>query len=228
MIPLKVLLGRRGIPGITVALIAINFAVFVHELALGPLGISPFIFQYGLVPARLSLALAGHPVPLAALIVPFFSSMFLHGGWLHIIGNMWFLWVFGGAVEDTLGSAGYLAFYIICGLAAGVTQTLFSWGSPIPMIGASGAISGVMGAYLILYPRSKVLTLVPLIIFWFTWRLPALVMIGYWFLIQFLSGMASLGMAQQGGVAFWAHVGGFLLGAAVAVPARGRIEWYPT
>jgi membrane associated rhomboid family serine protease len=228
MIPLKVLLGRRGIPGITLALIAINIAVFVHELSLGPHAIDRFSVQYGLVPARYSMALAGHPVGFWALIVPLFSSMFIHGGWLHILGNMWFLWVFGGAVEDTLGSAGYLTFYLVCGLAAGITQTLFSWGSTIPTIGASGAISGVMGAYLILFPRSKVLPLVPLIFFWFTWRLPAIVMIGYWFLIQFFSGIASLGMAQQGGTAFWAHVGGFLLGAAIAVPARSRIEWYPT
>ncbi|HVB33404.1 MAG TPA: rhomboid family intramembrane serine protease [Patescibacteria group bacterium] len=228
MIPLKVLLGRRGLPGITLALIAINFAVFVHELSLGPHRFDLFVFHYGLVPARFSQALAGYHMPLAALVVPLVSSMFLHGGWLHILGNMWFLWVFGGAVEDVLGSAGYLTFYMGCGLAAGITQTFFSWGSQIPTIGASGAISGVMGAYLIFYPRSKVLTLVPLIFFWFMWRLPALVMIGYWFLIQFFSGVASLGAAQHGGTAFWAHVGGFLLGAAIAVPARGRIEWYPT
>lgn len=228
MIPLKILLGRRGFPGVTVGLIAINFAVFVHELSLGPQGVNRFIFQYGLVPARFSPALAGYHISLAALAVPLFSSMFLHGGWLHILGNMWFLWVFGGAVEDTLGSVGYLTFYLVCGLAAGITQIFFSWGSQIPTIGASGAIGGVMGAYLILYPRSKVLTLVPLIFFWFMWRLPALLMIGYWFLIQFLSGIASLGVPQQGGTAFWAHVGGFLLGAAIASPARRRIQWYPT
>jgi membrane associated rhomboid family serine protease len=227
MIPLKVLLGRRGVPGITVLLIAVNFAVFVHELALGQHGVEQFILQYGLVPARFSLALAGYHVPLSALVLPLFSSMFIHGGWLHILGNMWFLWVFGGAVEDTLGAGNYLIFYLGCGLAAGVTQTLFSWGSQIPTIGASGAISGVMGAYLILYPRSKVLTLVPLI-FIFFWRLPAIVMIGYWFLIQFLSGLASLGAPQQGGTAFWAHVGGFLLGAIISIPARRRVLWYPT
>jgi rhomboid family protein len=228
MIPLKVLLGRRGFPGVTIVLIAINFAVFLHEISLGPQAINLFIFQYGLVPARFSLALAGYHVSPAALAVPLFSSMFLHGGWLHILGNMWFLWVFGGAVEDTLGSVPFLTFYLVCGLAGGVTQTLFSWGSQIPTIGASGAISGVMGAYLILYPRSKVLTLVPLIVFFFTWRLPALVMIGYWFLIQFFSGIASLSAAQQGGTAFWAHVGGFLLGAAIAVPFRRKIQWHPT
>lgn len=228
MIPLKVLLGRRGVPVITVALIAINFAVFVHELALGQQGVGRFILRYGLVPARFSLFLAGYHVTASALLLPLLSSMFIHGGWLHILGNMWFLWVFGGAVEDALGAGGYLAFYLGCGLAAGITQTLFSWGSQIPTIGASGAISGVMGAYLILYPRSKVLTLVPLIFFFFTWRLPALVMIGYWFLIQFFSGLASLGAPQQGGTAFWAHVGGFLLGAALSVPARRRVVWYPT
>lgn len=228
MIPLKVLLGRHGFPGITVALIAINFVVFAHELSLSPRGLQHFYLQYGLVPARFSLALAGQHVSFAALIVPLFSSLFIHGGWLHILGNMWFLWVFGGAVEDTLGAGGYLTFYLVCGLMAGITQSLFSWASPIPTIGASGAISGVMGAYLILYPRSKVLTLVPLIFFFFTWRLPALVMIGYWFLVQFVSGLASLGVLQQGGVAFWAHVGGFLLGAAIAVPSKRRVLWYPT
>lgn len=227
MIPLKVLLGRRGVPGITVALIAMNFAVFAHELSLGPMQTQRFYLQYGLVPARFSLALAGYHMSLAALVIPLFSSMFIHGGWLHILGNMWFLWVFGGAVEEVLGWASYLTFYLICGLAAGLTQTFFSWGSHIPTIGASGAISGVMAAYLILYPRSKVLTLVPLIFFWFMWRLPAMVMIGYWFFIQFVSGLASLGVSQHGGVAFWAHVGGFLLGAAIAVPFRRRIEWYP-
>ncbi len=228
MIPLKVLLGRRNVPVVTILLIAANFIVFVHELELPPHALDAFFLHYGLVPGVYALATAGHRVPFSQLVWPLFSSQFIHGGWMHILGNMWFLWVFGGAVEDAIGPSGYLAFYIVCGLAAGITQTMFSWGSMIPTIGASGAISGVMGAYLILYPRSKVLTLVPLIIFFFTMRLPALVMIGYWFLIQFLSGIASLGAAQAGGgVAFWAHVGGFLLGAAIAVPFRSRIEWYP-
>jgi membrane associated rhomboid family serine protease len=228
MIPLKVLLGRRGVPGITILLIAANFAVFVHELSLDPHGLEAFFLKFGLVPARYSLALAGHHVPLMSLVLPMFSSMFIHGGWLHILGNMWFLWVFGGAVEDALGSGSYMFFYLLCGLAGGVTQTLSSWGSTIPTIGASGAISGVMGAYLILYPRSKVLTLVPLLFFFVFWRLPAILMIGYWFLIQFVSGIASLGAPEAGGTAFWAHVGGFLLGALIAVPVRKRIAWYPT
>jgi len=228
MIPLKVLLGRRGVPTVTILLIAANFAIFVQELSLPPRALHAFLSHYGLVPALYGMAAAGHPVPLSRLLTPLFTSMFLHGGWMHILGNMWFLWVFGGAVEDTLGSAGYLAAYLLCGLAGGITQTIVSWGSPVPTIGASGAISGVMGAYMIFYPRSKVLTLVPLLVFLVTWRLPALFMIGYWFLIQFLSGVASLGVPEAGGTAFWAHVGGFLLGAAIAIPNRRRILWYPT
>jgi membrane associated rhomboid family serine protease len=227
MIPLKVLLGRRGVPGVTILLIAANFAVFLHELSLTPHQIQIFFLHYGLVPATYTLALSGYHVSLSRLVVPLFSSMFIHGGWMHVLGNMWFLWVFGGAVEDTLGSSGFLATYLIAGLVGGVTQTMFAWGSSVPTIGASGAISGVMGAYLILYPRSKVLTLVPLF-FLFFWRLPAIFMIGYWFLIQFLSGLASLGVPEAGGTAFWAHVGGFLLGAAIAVPNRRRVLWYPT
>ncbi|HEV2385979.1 MAG TPA: rhomboid family intramembrane serine protease [Candidatus Acidoferrales bacterium] len=228
MIPLKVLLARRGIPGITIALILANFAVFLHELSLSSRSLELYMLHYGLVPARFSEALAGHPFTAGSLLLPVFTSMFLHGGWMHILGNMWFLWVFGGAVEDALGSAGYLALYLACGLGAAATQLIFSWGSRVPTIGASGAISAVMGAYLVLYPRSKVLTLVPLIVFFFTWRLPALFMIGYWFLIQFFSGLASLGGPQMGGTAFWAHVGGFLLGAIASAGARHRVAWYPT
>lgn len=228
MIPLKVLLGRRGIPAITVTLILVNFAVFFHELSLSPHGLELFVLHYGLVPARFSQALAGSTVSASSLLAPVFTSMFLHGGWMHILGNMWFLWVFGGAVEDVLGPIGYLALYLACGLGAGFTQLGFSWGSTIPTIGASGAISAVMGSYLVLYPRSKVLTLVPLVFFWFTWRLPALFMIGYWFLIQFFSGLASLAGPQMGGTAFWAHVGGFLLGGILSVRARSRVAWYPT
>ena len=139
--------------------------------------------------------------------------MFLHGGWLHLLGNMLFLWVFGGSVEDRLGHAGYLAFYMFCGLAAGVTHILANWGSHVPSIGASGAISGVMGAYIILFPLRRILTLVPLLFFFFTVRIPAILILGYWFLIQLLSGMSTLGQVNQGGVAWWAHIGGFPIGA---------------
>ena len=139
--------------------------------------------------------------------------MFLHGGILHLLGNMLFLWVFGSSVEDRLGHLSYLFFYLLCGLGAGVTHILANWGSSVPSIGASGAISGIMGAYIVLFPFSRILTLVPLLFFFFTVRIPALLMIGYWFAIQFLSGLSSLGEANQGGVAWWAHIGGFVMGA---------------
>src|SRR5206468_7368774 len=141
--------------------------------------------------------------------------MFLHGGWMHVIGNMWYLWIFGDNVEDRLGHAGYIIFYLLCGIVAAFGQIVIDPTSTLPTIGASGAIAGVMGAYFVLYPRSRVLTLVPFFFIYFVW-LPAWVMLGYWFLYQFLSGAAtSIATASQqsgGGVAFWAHVGGFVAG----------------
>ena len=142
------------------------------------------------------------------------SSMFLHGGWLHLIGNMWFLWLFGNNVEDSMGHGRYLVFYLLCGLAAAAAQTLVEPSSIYPMIGASGAISGVMGAYVMLYPRVRIHTLIVLVVFFTRVSLPAWVMLGYWFALQLLSGAMTAG-EQHGGVAFWAHVGGFLAGAAL-------------
>ena len=139
------------------------------------------------------------------------THMFLHGSWMHLLGNMWFLWLFGNNVEDSMGHLRFLAFYLLCGLAAAAAQILTIPNSPIPMVGASGAISGVMGAYLVLYPRVRVYTLVPLGFFITSMALPAWVMLGYWFLIQFVSGLVSVG-GEGGGVAFWAHVGGFVAG----------------
>src|SRR4051794_230913 len=138
------------------------------------------------------------------------TSMFLHGGWLHLIGNMWFLWLFGNNVEDSMGHARYLAFYLLAGIAAAAVQTYMNPSSVIPMVGASGAISGIMGAYIVLYPRVRVHMLVVLVIFVTRIVVPAYVMLGYWFLLQLLGGSAATG---TGGVAFWAHVGGFLAGA---------------
>jgi membrane associated rhomboid family serine protease len=139
------------------------------------------------------------------------THMFLHGSWMHLLGNMWFLWLFGNNVEDSMGHLRFLAFYLLCGLAAAAAQILTNPSSPIPMVGASGAISGVMGAYLVLYPRVRVYTLVPLGFFITSMALPAWVMLGYWFLIQFVSGLVDVG-GEGGGVAFWAHVGGFVAG----------------
>lgn len=227
MIPLKDMTPRRSLPAVTLLLIVVNVGVFIHQIALGPSAGDLFVRTYGLVPAKIQLALAGRYAFSQALI-PLFTCMFLHGGFLHILGNMWFLWIFGANVEDRLGSIPYLFFYLVCGIVSGVAQFAFSWGSHVPSIGASGAISGVLGAYIVFFPGSRILTLIPLFIIWFTARIPAIVFIGLWFLIQFLSGISSLGAttaSAAGGVAWWAHVGGFLFGTAlawVASPSRQR------
>ncbi len=147
--------------------------------------------------------------------------MFMHGSWMHLLGNMWFLWLFGNNIEDSMGRIRFLVFYLVCGLAAAFAQILTSPSSAIPMVGASGAISGVMGAYLLLYPKVRVYTLVPLGFFITSMALPAWVMLGYWFVIQFISGLVSFG-GEMGGVAFWAHIGGFVAGIAlIKLFARG-------
>ncbi len=153
-----------------------------------------------------------------------FTSMFLHGGWLHLLGNMLFLWVFGGAVEEALGHFQYLIFYLICGVGSALVHTVFNLGSKVPTIGASGAISGVMGAFIVLFPKARVTTLIPALLLFFTVRIPAYLMLGYWFFLQFFSGVASLGMTDQGGVAWWAHVGGFILGALLVVGVRTKMR----
>jgi hypothetical protein len=137
---------------------------------------------------------------------------------------MLFLWVFGGSVEETLGHIQYLIFYFVCGIGSAIVHTIFNWGSKVPTIGASGAISGVMGAFIVLYPRARVTTLIPALLLFFTVRIPAVLMLGYWFLLQFLSGVTSLGMADQGGVAWWAHVGGFILGAILVIGERPKLR----
>lgn len=212
MIPLKNLRPRTHFPAVTLALIVVNFIVFFYQLTLDPRALQSFIMTYSMIPARAQLALAHSQYTLAQGFFPLFTSMFLHAGWLHIIGNMWFLWLFGPNVEDRLGHLPYLGFYLVCGLGAGIAQTLFSLGSTIPGLGASGAIAGVLGAYVVFFPSSRILTLVTLFFWWFFARLPAVLFIGLWFAVQFLSGLSSLGSAQGGGVAWWAHVGGFLLG----------------
>jgi membrane associated rhomboid family serine protease len=216
VIPLKDLQPRRSTPIVTLALIAANFAVFLYQISLSPRATDAFINHYAVVPYNISLALTGHHVTLADALIPLFTSMFLHAGWLHILGNMWFLWIFGAHVEDRMGSFNYLLFYLICGIGSGIAQTFFSWGSHLPALGASGAIAGVLSAYIVFSPDSRILSLVPLFIIWFMARVPAWIFIGLWFLVQFLSGVSSLGMRSVGGVAWWAHVGGFLIGLALA------------
>jgi membrane associated rhomboid family serine protease len=223
MIPLKDMTPRQSFPVMTLLLILANAAVFAYQLSLPDRALQTLINTYGLVPHKIQLALTGHRYTPLQAFLPLFTCMFLHGGFLHIIGNMLFLWVFGGNVEDSLGSIPYLFFYLFCGIGSGITQVLFSWGSHAPSIGASGAISGILGAYIVFFPRGKILTLIPIIIIPWLVRLPAFIFIGLWFVLQFLSGLSSLDprlAASAGGVAWWAHVGGFLLGAVFATPVR--------
>ena len=224
MIPLKNMMARRSVPVITILLIVANILVFCYQLSLSHAANDALIRTFGLVPLRMKLALSGSHYTLVEAFLPLITCMFLHGGFLHILGNMWFLWIFGGAVEERLGSVSYLLFYFICGIGSGLAQALFSWGTSLPSIGASGAISGVLGAYVVFFPSSRILTLVPLFVFFFTVQIPAIIFIGLWFAIQFLSGVSSLSTqsgASMGGVAWWAHVGGFVLGALLAKVFEG-------
>jgi membrane associated rhomboid family serine protease len=219
VIPLKDLTPRRSFPVVTLLLILANTLVFFYQISLPPHAADAFIMTYGVVPYKIQMALAGRHYTLQQALLPLFTCMFLHGGWLHIIGNRWFLWIFGANVEDRMGPVAYLLFYLVCGIGSSVAQTLFSWGSHIPSLGASGAISGVLGAYIVFFPGSQISTLITLFILWFFARIPALVFIGLWFAMQFLSGIGSLGangVSASGGVAWWAHVGGFLLGMLIA------------
>ena len=219
---------RRSLPVVTLVLIAVNIAVFVHQLSLPPKAGEVFLQAYALIPSKISLALAGRHYTLQQAFLPLFTCMFLHGGFLHILGNMWFLWIFGANVEDRMGPVPYLFFYLVCGIGSSASQLLFSWGSHIPSLGASGAISGVLGAYVLFFPGSRILTLIPLFIIWFTARIPAVIFIGLWFIVQFLSGIGSLGAVNTGGIAWWAHIGGFLIGLILARAAAsfGRTVSY--
>ncbi|MCL4511528.1 MAG: rhomboid family intramembrane serine protease [Bacteroidetes bacterium] len=210
MIPLKDRNPSYSIPFVNYALIAANFVVFFYELSLGP-RLDAFFETYGLIPSRYFSMVAHHTHPITRY-VPFLSSMFIHGGWLHIIGNMWFLFIFGDNVEDRLGHRKYLLFYFLSGLAAGFVQVFSSASSSVPTIGASGAISGVLGAYIVMFPSAKILTLLPIFFFPFIINIPAVLFIGFWFLMQFFSGVQSWGIDTSGGIAWWAHIGGFVAG----------------
>lgn len=220
-IPLKDLNPRRSYPVVNTILILANLIVFFYQLSLRvtltPHAYQAFEIANGTVPARIPAFLAGH-VTFSAAFLPLVTSMFLHLGWLHILGNMLFLWIFGDNVEDFFGHVPYLFFYLLCGLGAGVTHVLFNFYSHLPALGASGAISGVMGAYTLLYPRARVLTLV----FIFLVPIPAFIFLGYWILLQFLAGIGTFGTAASGGVAWWAHVGGFLTGMLVTAVSRKK------
>ena len=205
MFPLRDTQPSYSKPVVTVLLIVVNILVFLFEISLEPFARNEFIATYGLVPDQFSL--------LSVL-----TSMFLHGGWMHVLGNMWFLWIFGDNIEDILGHAKFLLFYLLCGFAAAGAQYLGDPGSRVPMVGASGAIAGVMGAYLIKFPHSRIHTLVFIFFFITTVEVPAWLMLIFWFFIQFFNGVGTIGYShasQGGGVAFLAHVGGFLAGIAL-------------
>lgn len=208
MIPIRDTIPSSRVPVVNYLLIAANLGFFFYEVSLGE-SLPPFLERYALIPARL---LGGGDLSFRELLTPV-TAMFLHGGWMHVLGNMLYLYIFGDNVEDTLGHGRYLLFYLACGVASFAVQTGFQPASVVPNVGASGAIAGVLGAYFLLFPRARVLTLLPLFIFFTVVEIPAIVFLGLWFLIQFLSGAVSLGRAAAaGGVAWWAHIGGFIAG----------------
>jgi len=225
LFPIRDAVRSRSFPVANYALIAANVLSFLFVTSLGPGGYERFLGSYGVVPARLSL-----DQPLSVLTL--FTSMFLHGGWFHLLSNMWTLFIFGDNVEDQMGSGRYLVFYLMAGTAAGLAHAVSSPNSVIPTVGASGAIAGVLGAYFILFPRARVTTFIPL--FFLPWFIdvPAIVFIGIWFFTQLSQGLLALGaIGDFGGIAWWAHVGGFLVGlllvrAFVARPRTPQL-WIP-
>lgn len=227
MLPIRDDQPRYSTPWVNYFLIGLNLAIFFFEASLDRRSLSILIREFGVVPGYLPAFLAGsHEYPLLLVVLPFFTSLFLHGSWMHVIGNMWCLYIFGDNVEDYLGHFKCLAFYILTGLIAMMTQVAVNLHSSLPTVGASGAIAGVLGAYFILYPRARVLTWFFVFVLW----VPAWVILGYWFVLNFLSGTAST-LAMQGrnmgGVAFWAHVGGFISGALLVKVFGERRMRYP-
>jgi len=216
-IPLKDNNPSRSYPVVNITLILANIAVFLYQYTLPERTFKAFVLANSTVPARIPAFFAGH-LGFETAFLPLFTSMFLHAGFFHIAGNMLFLWIFGDNVEDFFGHFTYLLFYLVCGIGAGLLHIFFNLSSTVPALGASGAISGVMGAYMLLYPRERILTLV----FIFLVPIPAVFILGYWFLLQFLGGITALGGSASGGVAVWAHVGGFVLGMLLTALARRR------
>jgi membrane associated rhomboid family serine protease len=220
MIPLKDKIQRRHFPFITLVLIIANIAFFIYEVSLGK-NLDNFLLNFSVVPYNIYKSVqTGNLNPLAYLTL--LTSLFLHGGWLHLGGNMLYLWVFGDNVEDKLGGMRFLFFYLLCGLTASALHIYIDPLSRVPVIGASGAISGVLGAYLLMFPKARIVTLIPIFIFIQIAELPAYLLLGFWFILQFFSGMLSLGspVSEGGGVAWWAHIGGFISGMILLFPFR--------
>lgn len=209
MIPIRDTIESKNYPVVNSLIIGINVFLYFVSLAQGE-AFNRFILLYGLVPARYSVPHIADYFTFSQQVISFFSFMFLHGGFWHLLGNMWSLYIFGDNVEDSLGSLRYLLFYILCGVASGLFHLIINWQSTIPTIGASGAIAGVMGAYILLYPRSKILTLIPIFFIPYFVELSAFFFLGLWLVLQFINAAGS--GAEGGGIAWWAHIGGFLFG----------------
>lgn len=227
MIPLSDDPPRRSVPVVTVSILIVNVLVFIYELSLGDRGLEQFFYSAGVIPAEyLSGRNIGTPPPGGIIWSTLFTSMFMHGGFMHIASNMLYLWVFGDNVEDQLGHGGFLIFYLVCGIIASFTHIFMNPGSQIPSIGASGAIAGVLGAYLVMFPGATIRTLMFLGPLVFLPRISAFFLIGFWFVTQAFAGLASLGATseQTSGVAVWAHIGGFLAGLVLVFvfPRAGR------
>jgi membrane associated rhomboid family serine protease len=227
MLPIRDDQVRYSTPWVTWFLIGLNLVIFLMESTLDPRNLNLLIHQFGVVPYHLAAFLGGSSrYPLPVVVLPFFTSMFLHASWMHVIGNMWFLYIFGDNVEDWLGHFKYLVFYLLTGLIAMMAQVAINLHSTVPSVGASGAIAGVLGAYFVLYPRARVLTWFFVFVLW----VPAWIILGYWFVLNFLSGTVTALAVQgrnMGGVAFWAHVGGFVSGALLVKVFGERERRYP-
>jgi len=219
MLPLYDTVRTRKFPLINVLLIAANVLVFLYELRLGPSALENFIFTWGLVPARLTS-------DAATAWITIFTAMFMHGGWFHLLSNMWFLHIFGDNVEARMGGIRYLIFYLLSGVAAVLLQTYIQPTSQVPMIGASGAIAGVLGAYLVSFPRSRIASLVPILFIFTIVEVPAVIFLVFWFVTQVYSGLFAMQGASASGIAWWAHIGGFIFGLIMVVFfARRPVNW---
>jgi membrane associated rhomboid family serine protease len=227
MFPIRDNVPSRTFPFVTVGIIVVNIVIFLAELlGLGRGGMVEIAMRHGMVPATLTQYFAGEPIPAGRAFLPLVTSVFLHGGLVHVLGNMWYLWIFGDNVEDRLGHLRYLVFFLLCGVVGNLAHYVFNTGSPIPAIGASGAVAGVLGAYIISYPRARILVLIPFFFLYFI-ELPALIVLGFWIVLQFFNGAASVVYSQAtGGVAWWAHIGGFFGGMLIFMLFRPRSKIY--
>jgi len=217
MIPIRDEIRTKRIPYVNYALIAINIIVFM-TMFVNPQKAEAIVMEHALIPAEVTQNFS------LGVIKNFFTAMFMHAGWLHLVSNMLYLWIFGDNIEDRLGHLGYLLFYLGAGVFASILHVVFNVNSVVPTLGASGAIAGVLGAYLVFYPSSRVYTFIPFGFFMRLRPLPAVLVLGLWFVTQFFSGLGSMVSTAQGGVAYWAHIGGFVFGLLIALFLKGRVK----